>query len=737
MLANPNYMAFYPTDLLHLFLPFNYAFKLHFILHPILAGVGLYFLQRRLGLLPIAALAGAMAYEFSGTVLSFLNLYNIIPGVALLPWIGWAFVGALGTNWLRRSLVFGALLALQVIAFEPLMFLCNVWLLAGIALWHLLESSRKTAAIGRLLRVGCTGSFFAAGLAAVQVLPTLELLPRSMRGSGLDFEQVTLWSMHPLDLLNSIIPNLFGYYYTINRAASWGELLHNGREAYLVSFFTGSCVVLIASLAFFSLRRKLLAVMACLAVIGMVLASSVFNPVYQWLFNHVPLFRLGRYPSKYFLLTALSISIISSLGLEVLLQSWRTKSRARLIPVAGACGLILALILLWYRFTWPQHILMLQSWVGGATGPTQIGTKNLPAILSQLERSVLSTGVFLFLGSVLVLIAPAWRKTSLMGGLMLLLIAAELMPANIMLSPLISDADIDYTPEVNKYLSRSGLTEPFRVAPPTLLRSMPDLHLRLPNSSSAWLTLFFRRSGQPYYGIMNGIQYSLYISVDHLDTLEAEGLRQAVGQMTEPDALTLLAKLNTPVISVMGEMHDPKARLLASFDTGSEQNLNLYRLSNFANRALFVPNVETAPSQSGALQKFIRPDFPFGETVVLEGSHLEARSGLPDAGTAFIERYGNQRVLCRVAARSAGYLVLLDTYYPGWEAYVDGSKADVLRANYAFRAVAVPAGNHAVEFRYRPKSFFWGLALSLITCVFGLLSLVGRALKDETQRPRR
>src|SRR5688572_11960878 len=50
MLANPNYMAFYPSNIFHAFLPFNYAFKLHFLIHPILAGVGIYLLQRRLGI---------------------------------------------------------------------------------------------------------------------------------------------------------------------------------------------------------------------------------------------------------------------------------------------------------------------------------------------------------------------------------------------------------------------------------------------------------------------------------------------------------------------------------------------------------------------------------------------------------------------------------------------------------------------------------------------------------------
>src|SRR5881409_3770881 len=109
MLANPNHMAFYPTNLFHLFLPFNYAFKLHFIVHPLLGGLGIYFLQRRLGIVPLAALGGSVVYQFSGTVLSFLNLYNIVPVVGLMPWTGWAFVGALKKHLVRGSLLCGSI----------------------------------------------------------------------------------------------------------------------------------------------------------------------------------------------------------------------------------------------------------------------------------------------------------------------------------------------------------------------------------------------------------------------------------------------------------------------------------------------------------------------------------------------------------------------------------------------------------------------------------------------------
>jgi uncharacterized membrane protein YfhO len=62
-------------------------------------------------------------------------------------------------------------------------------------------------------------------------------------------------------------------------------------------------------------------------------------------------------------------------------------------------------------------------------------------------------------------------------------------------------------------------------------------------------------------------------------------------------------------------------------------------------------------------------------------------------------------------------LVLADSYYPGWKAFVDGREEVIRRANLFFRAVQLPAGNHIVEFRYEPRSFTFGLVISAATLV--------------------
>lgn len=66
-------------------------------------------------------------------------------------------------------------------------------------------------------------------------------------------------------------------------------------------------------------------------------------------------------------------------------------------------------------------------------------------------------------------------------------------------------------------------------------------------------------------------------------------------------------------------------------------------------------------------------------------------------------------------------LFISDNWYPGWNAYIDGKKKNIIRADYTFKAVAVPVGDHNVEFRYEPKSFKIG---GLITWISVILSII-------------
>jgi uncharacterized membrane protein YfhO len=68
----------------------------------------------------------------------------------------------------------------------------------------------------------------------------------------------------------------------------------------------------------------------------------------------------------------------------------------------------------------------------------------------------------------------------------------------------------------------------------------------------------------------------------------------------------------------------------------------------------------------------------------------------------------------RIVARLSGpgHVVVLDAWDAGWRAWLDGRKADVLRANVGFRAVPVPAGTHELVLLHRPDGLALGLAAS-------------------------
>jgi len=90
-------------------------------------------------------------------------------------------------------------------------------------------------------------------------------------------------------------------------------------------------------------------------------------------------------------------------------------------------------------------------------------------------------------------------------------------------------------------------------------------------------------------------------------------------------------------------------------------------------------------------------------------------------------RYGLNEVELAVRTPVSGYLVLSDVYYPGWRATVDGAPAEVLRADYVFRAVMLPPGEHTVRMEFASWTWRVGLAVSIVTWV-GLGVWAGVAL---------
>lgn len=95
------------------------------------------------------------------------------------------------------------------------------------------------------------------------------------------------------------------------------------------------------------------------------------------------------------------------------------------------------------------------------------------------------------------------------------------------------------------------------------------------------------------------------------------------------------------------------------------------------------------------------------------------------ASSARLVRNDPEHLRIEVEAPARGFLVLADQDYAGWHATVNGTPAPILRANYLFRLVEVPAGTSTVEFIYRPASLIVGAAISSLAIAISLILLVG------------
>ena len=164
-------------------------------------------------------------------------------------------------------------------------------------------------------------------------------------------------------------------------------------------------------------------------------------------------------------------------------------------------------------------------------------------------------------------------------------------------------------------------------------------------------------------------------------------------------------------------------RKLASFG-----EIDLYQNLKALPRAWFVERVAALPSHE-ALQAIKQGRLPDGapfdpaKIALLEKEDFGARpismpaTGISAGAEARVTRYEPQRIELQTRNGQAGFLVLSEVYYRGWDALVDGVKAPVERVNYTLRGVALPAGEHRVEFVFRAPSFRTGAVYSALGAI--------------------
>lgn len=150
----------------------------------------------------------------------------------------------------------------------------------------------------------------------------------------------------------------------------------------------------------------------------------------------------------------------------------------------------------------------------------------------------------------------------------------------------------------------------------------------------------------------------------------------------------------------------------------------LYLRQDALPRAFLSTRYKVAQNDDGILQDIYNLDFNL-QTIILEKEPPVPIVGTKDPIVPLEPtEYSPNRASFQTNLPANSILFLSDAFEKNWNVYIDSKKSELLRADFAFRAVAVPAGSHTVNFVYEPKSVLIGATITLVSIVLTLLSLV-------------
>jgi hypothetical protein len=162
------------------------------------------------------------------------------------------------------------------------------------------------------------------------------------------------------------------------------------------------------------------------------------------------------------------------------------------------------------------------------------------------------------------------------------------------------------------------------------------------------------------------------------------------------------------------------------------QYVAIYENPDALPRAFLVHNTQVLPDDAAREQMLSNRFNPRQTLLLASGDKLTLQDGTQrDDEFVKITEYQPERILMDAQVNADGYLLLTDTWYPGWVARVDGLDAPIERADYIFRAVRVSSGTHRIEMEYRPTSLYLGAAIGLST-----LGILCGILISSRRKPR-
>lgn len=681
---------FYPFNFLHWLFSPALVLQLFLLFHLILLYLGFYWLMRSLRLSREGACLAAMTAAFGGAALSQCMTPMYVFGTAWIPWAARAFVWPETGGGRVRGL------ALAGLSFA-LIALCG-------ALEFVLAAALVSVAFGRALGLSWRVSaarlaaiaVLAMGLSAVVLLPMFAVLPEALRSEGMDLSWCGRWSLSPLELCGLILPRAFDEGGLPRRLVTW-----NTNRVWYLTLYMGLLPASFAWFGFAAIRARDKRALACalILLVSLPLAFGIYNPVYRFLFDKLPLMQGFRFPAKAFVPAGLALAALAGLGFDRWLAA-PPQGRRWPLPMLAIMGLLIgfaaaALFVKLPGLRWRASRPLLVG-LAAILGARRLPRRWAPALwlfLTAAELALAGGDLLHFLPRQAVGTPPsllgslraeqAERGTPVTYGL---LKTPDAFPA-----PVAGD----YSKAERWQLTAQQALVPNIAAPYRVRAAYAFSPLRSRRWHRLWLAMEARDTPLPERYLREGVTHVVYTQSEEAELLTDVTLLQIFGpwisgrfERAGPwaavyDRLSPAADLDAAVEQVMATGFDPKA-------------------------AAVVEDPEGA----------------------LPAELFAAKGGAPDAERVRLISRGGGRLELAVAAGPPGLLVIREAYAEGWRAAVNDRPQALVPVDVLFRGVPIGEEGGRVLLSYEPPgwSLAWPISLVFLVLSLGMLRVKRAAI---------
>lgn len=687
LLANYQLALFYPPALPLFFLDelwgaagLAWGFTLLIPLHLAWGALGMVGLMRNLGVRQRGQIVAGLAFGLGGFLVARGSFFSMIWSAVWLPWILSGLEGYLQHTKIWQK----TFTALKISFCIAMMLLAGhaqiAWyalLFAG--LWVLVRGWQagkwKLSLRAAALFVLC--GLCALLLTAVQLLPTFEFLQQSQRAAAYDYETAMVYSFSPLRLLGFLIPDLFGnpgYGDFYGYATYWEDAVYLGLIPFILALTTFSRLFKRDSRQ--SGLQRLTLLLWLITGVGIVLALGANTPIFPWLFYHFPTFEMFQAPARWMLWPVFSLVILAGFAAD----SWKIPGKkGRVILNLAVFG---SLIL---------------------SGAAWIGSMAIPELQTGLIRGLILFGVTAAVSAFIARRLPTEGRLGGWGIAAGAWIILDLLIAQALLNPTIPASIFNTAHSQIEQINKTRQNGRIWIDPQVEyeikfnhLFDFKDFHQQANGQA-------IRESLLPNLNLLDGIPL-----INNFDPLLPERYAAWLEWM-QSDEPHLASKW----LALAGT----GAELVLEPDRNQKPNLVPMTAEPRVGWAGCVVSTSSPQAALAAVNQQLTTGLEL-KCFVVDGdlplTSLKSHAG--EGKVAILEESPN-RLQISANSTADGWVVIRDSWYPGWQARVDNEPVPILHADYLFKAVPVPAGNHEIELEYKPISFTIGLWVSVFAWV--------------------